>query len=84
MNGFLQFLQLSKPGKLPDTGIPVLQNPSSLLDFAMDPFDNRNIAAGKFEIYDIYYQISNRTLKISQYNCKNTSRYYHILLFKVI
>ena len=24
-----------------------------------------------------YYQISNRTLKISQQNCKNISRYYH-------
>ena len=24
-----------------------------------------------------YYQISNRTLKISQENCKNISRYYH-------
>ena len=25
-----------------------------------------------------YYQISNRTLKKSEQNCKNISRYYHI------
>ncbi len=40
-------IQLSSPGRLPDTGVPVLQNPSALMDFAMDPFNNHRIAAGK-------------------------------------
>jgi len=43
--GQIAVVKLSEPGRLPDTGVPVLQNPSALLDFAMDPFDNRLIAA---------------------------------------
>ncbi|XP_065668969.1 coronin-7 isoform X2 [Hydra vulgaris] len=44
--GQLGVFQLSKPGRLPESDIPVLQNSSNILDFDIDPFDNRNIAVG--------------------------------------
>eukprot|EP00794_Sanderia_malayensis_P007608 gene7608-8448_t len=43
--GQIAVVKLSNPGRLPDTGVPVLQNPSALLDFAMNPFNNHIIAA---------------------------------------
>ncbi|XP_065070951.1 coronin-7-like [Rhopilema esculentum] len=43
--GQIAVVKLSEPKRLPDTGLPVLQNPSPLLDFSMDPFDNHLIAA---------------------------------------
>ncbi|XP_077983604.1 coronin-7-like [Glandiceps talaboti] len=42
--GLIAILDLKKPGRLPDTGLPVLQNGSTVMDFAWDPFNNRRIA----------------------------------------
>ena len=41
------FFQLSNKGKLPDTGLPSIQNGSMLMDFMWDPFDNHSLAAGQ-------------------------------------
>jgi hypothetical protein len=38
--------QLDKPGRLPDTGIPVIQNGSKVNDFVFDPFDDTRILVG--------------------------------------
>lgn len=39
--------QLDKPGRLPDSGLPVIQCGSGVLDFAMDPFNKQRLAAGE-------------------------------------
>lgn len=43
--GFL--LQLQKPGRLPDTALPTLQNGTAVMDLAWDPFDPHRLAVGK-------------------------------------
>lgn len=40
------FCQLSKPGRLPESDYPVIQNGRGIADFAMDPFNNQNLAVG--------------------------------------
>jgi len=44
--GQVAVFQLSKPGRLPESEIPVLQNGCGVLDFAMDPFNHQRIAVG--------------------------------------
>lgn len=44
--GQIAVCQLTKPGRLPECDLPVLQNSCGVLDVAMDPFDNRNVAVG--------------------------------------
>eukprot|EP00111_Clytia_hemisphaerica_P015915 TCONS_00047027-protein len=46
VGGRLNVVQLSKPGRLPESDYPVIQNGCGIADFAMDPFDNQNIAVG--------------------------------------
>ena len=41
------YFQLDKPGRLPDTGIPVIQNGSKVNDMVWDPFDNQRILVGR-------------------------------------
>lgn len=40
-------LQLRKPGRLPDTALPTLQNGVAVTDLAWDPFDPQRLAVGK-------------------------------------
>ncbi|CAH1777231.1 unnamed protein product [Owenia fusiformis] len=44
--GLLAVLELNKPGRLPDTGVPVVENTSSVSDFVLNPFDNTELAVG--------------------------------------
>ena len=44
--GQIAVCQLSKPGRLPECDIPTVVNGCNVLDFAMDPFDSRNVAVG--------------------------------------
>nr|XP_013795404.1 PREDICTED: coronin-7-like [Apteryx mantelli mantelli] len=37
-------LQLSKPGRLPDTAVPTIQNGTAVADLSWDPFDARRLA----------------------------------------
>lgn len=39
--------QLRKPGRLPDTALPTLQNGAAVTDLAWDPFDPHHLAVGK-------------------------------------
>lgn len=39
--------QLRKPGRLPDTALPTLQNGAAVTDLAWDPFDLHRLAVGK-------------------------------------
>lgn len=39
--------QLRKPGRLPDTALPTLQNGVAVTDLAWDPFDPHRLAVGK-------------------------------------
>lgn len=39
--------QLQKPGRLPDTALPTLQNGAAVTDLAWDPFDPCRLAVGK-------------------------------------
>ena len=39
--------KLNKPGRLSDSGLPVIECGSSVMDFAMDPFNNHQLATGK-------------------------------------
>ena len=41
------YFQLDKPGRLPDTGIPVIQNGSKVSDMVWDPFNNQRILVGR-------------------------------------
>lgn len=42
--GLLQILELTKPGRLADTGLPVLQHKSKVLDYVWDPFNDSRLA----------------------------------------
>ncbi|KXJ24176.1 Coronin-7 [Exaiptasia diaphana] len=48
---------LSKPCRLPDTGLPMIQCGSTVMDFVFDPFNNHRIAAacesGSVSVWDI-------------------------------
>lgn len=44
--GLIAIIELDKPGRLPDTGIPVIQNGSKVNDFVFDPFDDTRILVG--------------------------------------
>lgn len=45
--GVGHLLQLRKPGRLPDTALPTLQNGAAVTDLAWDPFDPHRLAVGK-------------------------------------
>ena len=42
--GLLSVLELNKPGRLPDTGTPVLQHKSKVTDYVWDPFNDNRLA----------------------------------------
>ncbi|XP_064318172.1 coronin-7 isoform X2 [Phalacrocorax carbo] len=42
--GQIAVLELSKPGRLPDTAIPTIQNGAAVADLSWDPFDPRRLA----------------------------------------
>uniref|UniRef100_A0A8B9SBS2 Coronin n=1 Tax=Apteryx owenii TaxID=8824 RepID=A0A8B9SBS2_APTOW len=42
--GQIAVLELSKPGRLPDTAIPTIQNGTAVADLSWDPFDARRLA----------------------------------------
>lgn len=44
------FLQLSQPGKLPDTALPTIQNSVNVADFCWDPFDPHRLVVGGFSL----------------------------------
>lgn len=44
IGGRIAILELSKPGRLPDGLLPVIQNGSNVLDFCWDPFDDSCLA----------------------------------------
>ena len=41
------FFQAKNQGRLPDTGVPYLQNGSAVMDFQWDPFDDHVLAVGQ-------------------------------------
>lgn len=42
--GQIAILELSKPGRLPDTAVPTIQNSAAVADLCWDPFDPRHLA----------------------------------------
>ncbi|NWR30864.1 CORO7 protein, partial [Tachuris rubrigastra] len=42
--GQIAVLELSKPGRLPDTAVPTIQNSVAVADLSWDPFDPRRLA----------------------------------------
>ncbi|NXQ95267.1 CORO7 protein, partial [Sagittarius serpentarius] len=42
--GQIAVLELSKPGRLPDTAVPTIQNGTAVADLSWDPFDPRRLA----------------------------------------
>uniref|UniRef100_A0A5F4W6H0 Coronin n=1 Tax=Callithrix jacchus TaxID=9483 RepID=A0A5F4W6H0_CALJA len=44
--GQVAVLELQKPGRLPDTALPTLQNGAAVTDLTWDPFDPRRLAVG--------------------------------------
>uniref|UniRef100_A0A493T1F2 Coronin n=1 Tax=Anas platyrhynchos platyrhynchos TaxID=8840 RepID=A0A493T1F2_ANAPP len=42
--GQIAVLELSKPGRLPDTAVPTIQNGTAVADLCWDPFDPRRLA----------------------------------------
>ncbi|XP_027588563.2 coronin-7-like isoform X1 [Pipra filicauda] len=42
--GQIAVLELSKPGRLPDTAVPTIQNSMAVADLSWDPFDPRRLA----------------------------------------
>ena len=39
--------QAKNQGRMPDTGVPYLQNGSAVMDFQWDPFDDHVLAVGQ-------------------------------------
>lgn len=44
--GLVAVIELDKPGRLPDTGIPVVQTGDKVNDFVFDPFDDTRLLVG--------------------------------------
>jgi len=42
---------LSKPGRLPESDYPVIQNGCGVTDFALDPFDESKLAVGESKFF---------------------------------
>ncbi|NWX90314.1 CORO7 protein, partial [Nothoprocta pentlandii] len=42
--GQIAILELSRPGRLPDTAVPTIQNGAAVADLCWDPFDTRRLA----------------------------------------
>jgi len=40
------YYQIDRAGRLPDTGVPAVENGSVVTDFAWDPFNNNRLAVG--------------------------------------
>ncbi len=45
--GLIAVMEANKPGRLPETDNPYLQNGAYVMDFEWDPFDNRILAVGE-------------------------------------
>lgn len=43
----LFYIQLDKPGKLQDAGLPVLQHQSKATDYSWDPFNDNRLVVGR-------------------------------------
>ena len=41
--------QLNKPCRLPDSGLPVIQCGSGIMDYEMDPFNKQQLATGELK-----------------------------------
>ncbi|XP_063970323.1 coronin-7-like [Lytechinus pictus] len=42
--GLITIIDINKPGKLPETGVPTIQNSSTMTDFTWDPFNDCRLA----------------------------------------
>eukprot|EP00057_Strongylocentrotus_purpuratus_P024756 XP_011679230.1 PREDICTED: LOW QUALITY PROTEIN: coronin-7 [Strongylocentrotus purpuratus] len=42
--GLITIIDINKPGKLPETGVPTVQNGSTMMDFCWDPFNDCRLA----------------------------------------
>ncbi|XP_072171377.1 coronin-7-like [Diadema setosum] len=42
--GLLTVIDINSPGKRPETGVPTIQNGSTMMDFAWDPFNDNRLA----------------------------------------
>ena len=43
-------LQLANPCRLPDSGLPTIENGYALMDFCFDPFDDHRLVTGRADI----------------------------------
>ncbi len=61
--GLIAVLEASKPGRLPETDNPYIQNGAYVMDFEWDPFDNRVLAVGEwgFGSLDVTTKINLKT-----------------------
>lgn len=73
--------QLNQPGRLPDTGVPMLQNGSKVNDFVFDPFDDSRLLVGRSSLnrQDLFSMVmlhsndllSHRSIVISSPSLRN-------------
>lgn len=47
MGSMFPIFQLNKPCRLPDSGLPVIQCGSGIMDYEMDPFNKQQLATGE-------------------------------------
>uniref|UniRef100_A0A8B9RYP9 Coronin n=1 Tax=Accipiter nisus TaxID=211598 RepID=A0A8B9RYP9_9AVES len=52
--GQIAVLELSKPGRLPDTAVPTIQNGAAVADLSWDPFDPQRLAVAGEDGHKIY------------------------------
>ncbi|CAD5120322.1 DgyrCDS8899 [Dimorphilus gyrociliatus] len=83
--GCVAVLELSKYGKLPVTGLPVLHNGSNVTDLAFDPFNECRIAIGTEEstinIWTIPTEGLEETLKEPQFSLRDHSDKIYFIKF---
>ncbi|NXA41578.1 CORO7 protein, partial [Eudromia elegans] len=61
--GQIAVLELSRPGRLPDTAIPTIQNGSAVADLSWDPFDARRLAVAGEDAKIRLWRIPERGLR---------------------
>ena len=51
---------MSEPGRLPDTGLPAVENGGKVTDFVWDPFDDHRLIVGEFTFSAHYVHLTDR------------------------
>ncbi|XP_064607683.1 coronin-7-like isoform X2 [Liolophura sinensis] len=80
--GLVAILELNKPGKLFDVGVPAVQNVGKVTDFAWDPFDNHKLLVacddGRIRIWEVPDDLEGTLTEPQDYLIGHTEKVFFI------